>query len=58
MVRKRMSNAVKKAVTDNALALKGGERLTDSITGSLRIEGYNVKREDVEKAVTERQTNE
>ncbi|GHF86968.1 hypothetical protein GCM10017782_25390 [Deinococcus ficus] len=39
------------AVTRNEDAVKGGERLTDSITGSLRVEGYDVKREEVAEAV-------
>ncbi|WP_159065965.1 hypothetical protein [Deinococcus ficus] len=56
MLKKRMSHAVRKGAVDDAVtrnedAVKGGERLTDSITGSLRVEGYDVKREEVAEAV-------
>lgn len=55
MAKKVMSTSVKRsAITGRFMVAKGRERLTDSITGSLRVEGYAVKREAVAKAVSQR----
>jgi len=39
------------ATRDIAVQQRNQERLVDSITGSLRVEGYDIKREDVARRV-------
>lgn len=50
-----MSKTVQRSAISGRFTTKRGiERLTDSVTGSLRVEGYAVKREVVARAVAQR----
>lgn len=52
VTRKKMATTIKRSVTSASLTRAAGrERLTDSVTGSLRVEGYAVKRDAVSEAV-------
>jgi len=58
MAKKTMAASVLKrsAKTRAFAATHNQQRLTDSITGSLRVEGYDVKRETVAALVRDRRT--
>lgn len=52
MSKKQMAGTIKRSTsTGRFLTGSQTERLTDSIVGSLRVEGYPVKREAVKAAV-------
>jgi hypothetical protein len=58
MPKKQMATTVKRSsVTGRFYKGNHGERLTDSIVGSLRVEGYAVKREAVKAAVLSQSKN-
>lgn len=57
MAKKTMAASVKRSAKTGAfVAARNQQRLTDSITGSLRVEGYDVKRETVAALVRDRCT--
>ncbi|WP_156039293.1 hypothetical protein [Deinococcus marmoris] len=56
MPRKKMSSTLQKQLAAARFTVaRGQERLVESITGSLRVAGYAVKRSAVAEAVTRRE---
>lgn len=56
MKKKQMSITVKRSTVNGRFkSTKGGERLRESIVGSLRVEGYEVEHEKVAEVLSQRQ---